>query len=163
MCGSRFVTETESRYVMVELELKSVEWAVKNYRLYLIGFTLIGDHQPLSLFSTNTRWTQWRSHVFDVWKKKYLDSFLERCGEKDPITPHPMHCHLLPLLTQPKRILEREMVIRIRSVLAGHVMTSVDSDDEDSPGHLSDPIIKRQRMLSTITSSSTEKWRSWTY
>ena len=27
-CGSRFVTDTESRYAMVELEMKGVEWAL---------------------------------------------------------------------------------------------------------------------------------------
>lgn len=50
MCGSRFISDTESRYAMVELEFNGVEWAVKKCRLYLIGlpfFTLVIDHQPL--------------------------------------------------------------------------------------------------------------------
>jgi len=49
-CGSRFVTDTESRYAMVELELRAAHWAMKKCRLYLHGlpsFTLIVDHQPL--------------------------------------------------------------------------------------------------------------------
>ena len=48
-CGSQFITETEARYAMVELEMRAVEWATKKCRLYLLGllsFTLI-DHQPL--------------------------------------------------------------------------------------------------------------------
>ena len=49
-CGSRFVTDTESRYAMVELELQAVVWAIKRCKLYLQGlphFNLIVDHQPL--------------------------------------------------------------------------------------------------------------------
>ena len=43
-CGSRFISDTESRYAIVELELKAAQWAVKKSRLYLIGmpiFTLV--------------------------------------------------------------------------------------------------------------------------
>ena len=49
-CGSRFVTPTESRYAMVELELLAITWAVQKLRLYLLGlshFTLVTDHRPL--------------------------------------------------------------------------------------------------------------------
>ena len=49
-CGSRFVSDTESRWAMVELEMKAVEWAMGKCRLYLLGlptFTLVVDHQPL--------------------------------------------------------------------------------------------------------------------
>ena len=49
-CGSRFVTDTESRYAMVELELQAVVWAMKRCNLYLQGldhFNLVVDHQPL--------------------------------------------------------------------------------------------------------------------
>jgi hypothetical protein len=48
--GSRFISETEGRYSMVELELLAVVWAVKKCRMYLAGlphFTLVVDHQPL--------------------------------------------------------------------------------------------------------------------
>lgn len=49
--GSRFITDTESRYSVTELELTGVEWAmVKKCKLYLLGlphFTLIVDHQAL--------------------------------------------------------------------------------------------------------------------
>lgn len=49
-CGSRFLTDTESRYAMVELELRAVEWAIRKCKIYLLGlqiFTLVVDHQPL--------------------------------------------------------------------------------------------------------------------
>ena len=48
-CGSRFLTDTESRYAMIELELLAVVWALKKCRVFLIGrsFELIIDHRPL--------------------------------------------------------------------------------------------------------------------
>ena len=50
-CGSRFTTDTESRYSATELELCAVKWAIKKCRLYLLGlsspFKLVVDHQAL--------------------------------------------------------------------------------------------------------------------
>ena len=48
--GSRFLTETESRYAMIEIELLAVVWAVEKCRLYLEGlrnFEIVTDHRPL--------------------------------------------------------------------------------------------------------------------
>ncbi len=49
-CGSRTVTDAESRYSVTESELMAVVSAVKKLNLYLEGkeFTLIVDHQPLT-------------------------------------------------------------------------------------------------------------------
>lgn len=47
---SRFISETEGRYAMVELELLAATWAVAKCRNYLLGlkhFELWVDHQPL--------------------------------------------------------------------------------------------------------------------
>ncbi|MEL6606359.1 MAG: RNase H-like domain-containing protein, partial [Cyanobacteria bacterium J06614_10] len=49
-CGSRFLTDTESRYATIELELLAVTWAMAKCHLYLSGlqhFTLMTDHRPL--------------------------------------------------------------------------------------------------------------------
>ena len=49
-CGSRFLTDAETRYATIELELLAVCWAMSKCRLYLIGlqnFTLMTDHRPL--------------------------------------------------------------------------------------------------------------------
>ncbi|XP_068224072.1 uncharacterized protein [Palaemon carinicauda] len=49
-CGSRFLTDAESRYATIELELLAVVWAMSKCRLYLAGlqpFTLMTDHRPL--------------------------------------------------------------------------------------------------------------------
>ena len=49
-CGSRFLTETESRYATIELEMLAIVWAVKKCRRFLAGrqhFDIITDHKPL--------------------------------------------------------------------------------------------------------------------
>ena len=50
LCGSRFISESEARYAMVELELLAVAWAVNKCRMYLLGlpdFEIVVDHKPL--------------------------------------------------------------------------------------------------------------------
>ncbi|XP_065182117.1 uncharacterized protein K02A2.6-like [Sycon ciliatum] len=48
-CGSRFITDTESRYAMIELEMLGVAWAIRKCHTYLAGmsFHVVVDHQPL--------------------------------------------------------------------------------------------------------------------
>ena len=48
-CGSRFITDTQSRYAMIELECLAVVWAIVKCHVYLAGsrFELLVDHQPL--------------------------------------------------------------------------------------------------------------------
>ena len=49
-CGSRFLTDTESRYAVVEIELSAVLWACRKCHNYLAGlpyFTVVVDHRPL--------------------------------------------------------------------------------------------------------------------
>ncbi|CAB4069090.1 unnamed protein product [Lepeophtheirus salmonis] len=61
----RFVTETESRYAMIELEMLVGVWVLSKYHSYLFGlleFTLFTDHQPL----------------LTIIKKKPLDAFVKR-------------------------------------------------------------------------------------
>ena len=49
--GSRFLTDTETRYAVIELEMLAVTWAVGKCRIFLAGlptrFTVITDHRPL--------------------------------------------------------------------------------------------------------------------
>ncbi len=50
MCGSRFLSDTESRYAMIELELLAAVWAITiKCKSYVQGlkFTLVVDHKPL--------------------------------------------------------------------------------------------------------------------
>ena len=49
-CGSRFLTDSESRYATIELELLAIAWAVKKCHIYLAGrdhFDIVTDHKPL--------------------------------------------------------------------------------------------------------------------
>ena len=49
-CGSRFLTDTESRYSVIELECLAVMWACRKCHVYLAGlphFDLVVDHRPL--------------------------------------------------------------------------------------------------------------------
>jgi hypothetical protein len=48
--GSRFLSDAESRYAMIELELLAICWATQKCRLFLEGlplFEIITDHRPL--------------------------------------------------------------------------------------------------------------------
>ena len=48
--GSRFLTDTESRYATIELEMLAVAWAIQKCKLFLSGlqhFCLLTDHNPL--------------------------------------------------------------------------------------------------------------------
>ena len=48
-CGSRFLSDAESRYAVIELECLAVVWAVKKCHLFLQGgkFSIVTDHRPL--------------------------------------------------------------------------------------------------------------------
>ena len=49
-CGSRFLTDAETRYATIELELLAVVWAMAKCKFYLTGlqhFSLVTDHRPL--------------------------------------------------------------------------------------------------------------------
>ena len=48
--GSRFLTDAESRYAIIELEMLAVAWATSKCHLFLVGlqhFQVITDHNPL--------------------------------------------------------------------------------------------------------------------
>ena len=48
--GSRFLTEAESRYATIELELLAVSWAIQKCKIFLAGlqhFYIFTDHNPL--------------------------------------------------------------------------------------------------------------------
>ena len=45
--GSRFLTDTEMRYTVSELECLAVAWAVKKCQIFLSGLTVVTDQNPL--------------------------------------------------------------------------------------------------------------------
>ena len=49
-CGSRFLTDTETRYAVIEVEMAAVLWAIRKCSTYLTvqpHFELVIDHKPL--------------------------------------------------------------------------------------------------------------------
>ena len=55
--GSRFLSDAETRYAVIELEMLAVSWAIAKCRLFLAGlqhFQIITDHNPL-ISILNTR------------------------------------------------------------------------------------------------------------
>ena len=49
-CGSRFISDTERRYAMIEIEMLGIAWAVTKCKMYLQGlpsFVVVCDHKPL--------------------------------------------------------------------------------------------------------------------
>ena len=56
--GSRFLSDAESRYAIIELELLAVSWAINKCHIFLAGlphFSVITDHYPLIPILNNHR------------------------------------------------------------------------------------------------------------
>jgi len=56
--GLRFLTDTEARYAVIELEMLAVCWVISKCKLFLSGlqhFTIITDHNPLIPILNNHR------------------------------------------------------------------------------------------------------------
>ena len=55
--ANRSVTDTESRYSQIELEMLAIDLACNRFHLYLYGipFTIISDHKPLEVIINNPR------------------------------------------------------------------------------------------------------------
>ena len=104
-CGSRFITDAESRYAMVELELAGAVWAMKKCHNYLHGldnFTLLTDHQPLVTILNkktldhidNTRVQRLKSHMTPylfntVWRKGKEHKIADALSRAPVDTPTP--------------------------------------------------------------------------
>ena len=157
-CGSRFLTDTESRYAMVELELLAATWAMKKCRIQLLGmehFELVVDHKPLvtildrhrlddvdnvrlqrlkektSLFTFTTRWTKGKDHC--------IPDALSRAPVSDP-SPDDQEA-------------EEEVERHVSAVTRNSSRLAVKGDQED---HLRDPMIERLR----TTASTDENYKS---
>lgn len=56
--GSRFLSDPDSRYAIIELELQAVAWAITKCNIFLAGpphFTVVTDHHPLIPILNNHR------------------------------------------------------------------------------------------------------------
>jgi hypothetical protein len=144
-CGSRFVSDTESRYAMVELELLAVVWATKKCHLYLVGlpkFTLVVDHQPLVTILDrytldcveNPRLQRLKEklqrYVFQtVWRRgkdHAIPDALSRAPVADPM---------------PDDMLIRSLDDQAR-VTIFNIVAAIESDEDVEPAsHLPDPLL----------------------
>ena len=71
--ASRFLSDTEKKYAIIELELLAVVWGLEHFRLYIYGkpIKLLTDHQALEpLIERNrsnktysARLTRWLAHI----------------------------------------------------------------------------------------------------
>ena len=69
--GSRFLSETESRYAMIEIELLGIVWAVKKCRMFLPHYLSLKLLRINALFSPSSTSIHWK-------KLKTLDAFRSR-------------------------------------------------------------------------------------
>ena len=138
-CGSRFLTDTETRYAMVELESLAIYWAIKKCHIYLAGlehFEVITDHKELkTMFNKqaldaieNPRVQNYRSRLtsynFTVdWKKGKLHNAPDALSrmpvtnpEEDEVTcedvtrdDDPIKLHLSAINTQSNDLILEEI------------------------------------------------------
>ena len=91
-CGSRFLTETESRYAMVELELQAATWAMKKCRIHLLGlehFELVVDHKALVTILDKHR----LDDVDNTLKRRRRSSHSRHAGRKAKTIAYRMRYH----------------------------------------------------------------------
>ena len=151
--GSRYLTDTETRWSSVELEMKAVHWSVDKCHLYLSGlpiFTVVVDHQALvpilNKFTLdaveNPRLQRMKEKLYaynftTVWKKgkdHALPDALSRAPVSDP-TPEDVKD-------------SAEMQQYVRTVIRLCAVDVVDSDEAaEAPSHLPDPILEELRRV----------------
>ena len=147
-CGSRFLTETESRYATIELEMLAIVWAVKKCKKYLIGrkhFDVITDHKPLvPIINTkglcdieNPRLQRLRENLlpysFTVeWKKgseHAIPDALSRCPVENA--------------TKDDEIAEQEVEQHIHAIIASNIKAVNDEDKDQMQDALLEEVHKR--------------------
>jgi len=158
-CGSRFITDTESRYAMVELECLAIVWATKKCRLFLAGlpsFTVVTDHRPLIPILNqqsyaqieNPRLLRYRialsSYIFKAeWRKgkdHCIPDALSRAPVRDPL---PDEVEESEINDEVKG--ERREVIRV-AVLHSHAAVD-EIERETNVNFLVDPVLEEIRKI----------------
>ena len=84
-CGSRFWTDTESRYSVIELECLAVMWACRKCHLYLAGlpyFDLVVDHRPLVPILNSKRLSEIENPRLQRLREKLTPYSFSACWQK---------------------------------------------------------------------------------
>ncbi len=145
-CGSRFLTNTETRYAMVELECLAIVYATKKCRLFLAGlpnYTVVTDHRPLLPILNdytldrveNTRLLRYKTALSGyqfkvVWRKGQdhaIPDALSRAPVRDPGEEEDLETEAAAM---------RQTVIRVA------VATAHEEEDE----RLADPAVEKLRL-----------------
>ena len=151
-CGSRFLTETDSRYAMVELELLAATWAMKKCRIHLLGlelFELVVDHKALvtlldkhrlddvdntrlkrlkektAFFTFTTRWTKGKYHC--------IPDALSRAPVSDPL-PEDQGA-------------DEELEHHVHAITINSSRMTLYDDIDDTRNHLRDPTLDHLRAV----------------
>jgi hypothetical protein len=95
--GSRFLTETEGRYAIVELELLAICWAAKKCVSFIDGLPLTNfEIGPITLHSfqslTSTLSQKLKTNVFKGSEPSWTTCSSPQCGSRGKTTPKLMSC-----------------------------------------------------------------------
>ncbi len=144
--NSRFISPTESRYAMVEMELLAVKWAMKKCHNYLFGlehFELIVDHKPLvSILDKQTLdcIENTRIQAFKAATSKYLFTTIWRKGKEHRI---PDALSRAPINEPTPEDLEDDNDIYNQTCMVKHKILAIDYDDDDVPeAKCADPLLE---------------------
>ena len=137
-CGSRYLTDAESRYAIVELEMVSVVWSLRKCRYYLLGlpkFQVITDHQPLIPIMNNYTLDAIENPRLQRLKEKIAGFLFEAKWKKgkthfipDALSKNPVNNP-----TEEDKVLEEDMMFNIRTItLAAASIISPDGKTDPS-------------------------------
>ena len=135
-CNSRFLTETESRYSTIELELLAIAWAVKKCRMYLAGrnhFKIITDHKPLLPIINTKSLADIENPRLQRLREKLISYNFTLCWKKGAEHAVPDALSRAPAdnPTKEDEIVEQELEDHIHAVTMLNI-NSIKTDDEES-------------------------------
>ena len=110
--GSRFLSEAESRYATIELELLAVAWAITKCKMFLAGlqhFSVVTNHNPLIPILNSRRLEEIENPRLQRLKSRAITS--QPTGSKVKVTVHQMPSHAAPCQTLREMIHLQNMTI----------------------------------------------------
>ena len=133
-CGSRFLTDAETRYATIELELLAAVWAMFKCKFYVLGlqhFDLVMDHRPLVPILNSYSLDAIDNPRLQRLKEKisaFVFTATWRPGKKLCI-PDALSRSPVSKPTQEDNILDAETNFSVRSVVTLHAIESLASED----------------------------------
>ena len=131
-CGSRFLSESESRYAMIEIELLAITWSVHKCKLYLLGlpnFKIITDHKPLIPILNNYTLDKIENCRIQRLKEKLSGfSFQAKwCKGKENIIPDALSRSPIAVSTE-NDLLAEDAIFLVKAVIAEQILNINNSD-----------------------------------